>query len=71
MASQAAGAPQGAAKETETEGALGGPGLGGMWGVGGPALAPRTPGCLRCVRVTCERDSMKISSVLGTISKPD
>ena len=40
MASQAAGAPQGAAKETETEGALGGPGLGGMWGgqVGGGDL---------------------------------
>ena len=32
MASQAAGAPQGAAIETETKGALGGPGLGGMGG---------------------------------------
>ena len=32
MASQAAGAPQGTAKETETKGALRGPGPGGIWG---------------------------------------
>ena len=37
-------------KKLRRKGALGGPGLGGKWGhVGGgaPALAPRTPGCLR------------------------
>ena len=38
---------------------------GGHVGGGAPALAPRTPGCLMWVRVTRERYSTNISSVLG------